>query len=175
MQRLFQFTSYHILIYQKLIYHKMQKYLNVSIILTGMAQIKMTNLVKVYALLLLKKRPMHGYELIKELEAYMLREISAAHVYPFLKMLQKNKLITLKELGKREKKQYKLTKAGNKFAQELINKFAGLIELSITRNIKTCTHCNCKIVEGWHKEKINGEALIFCCSRCADAFKKRSN
>lgn len=137
-----------------------------------MAQIKVTSLVKVYALLLLKKRPMHGYELIKELEAYMLREISAAHVYPFLKALQKSRLIALKESGKREKKQYKLTSAGNKFAQGLIDKFAELVELSITHNIKTCAHCHCKIVEGWHKEKIKGKALIFCCSRCADAFKK---
>ena len=137
-----------------------------------MSQIKVTNLVKVYAMLLLKKRPMHGYELIKELEAYMLREISAGHIYPFLKTLQKNKLITLKETGKRERRQYKLTKAGERFAQGLIDKFAELVELTITQNIKTCVHCRCKIVEGWHKEKIKGKALIFCCSRCATAFKK---
>lgn len=150
----------------------MQKYLNVSVIWILMAPVKITNLVKVYALLLLKKRPMHGYEIIKELEAYMLRAISAAHVYPFLRMLQKSKLISLKESGKREKKQYELTKAGNQFAQELIDKFAELVELSITHNIKTCAHCHCKIIEGWHKEKMKGKVLIFCCSRCADAFKK---
>ena len=137
-----------------------------------MANVKITNLVKVYTVLLLKKRPMHGYELIKELESHMLKDISASHVYPFLKVLQNNNLITLKEAGKREKKQYELTKTGEKFAQGLINRFAELVEININTKVKTCAHCGCKLVEGWHKEKIKGKLLIFCCSRCAEALKE---
>ena len=136
-----------------------------------MAEVKATNLVKVYTVLLLYKRPMHGYELIKELENCMIKKISASHVYPFLKILQKNKLIKLKAAGTREKKQYQLTREGQKFAQQMINRFADVVEKSIAPKIIVCAHCGCKLIEGWYKEKIGGKPLTFCCSRCAVAFK----
>jgi DNA-binding PadR family transcriptional regulator len=138
-----------------------------------MEEVKVTNLVKVYTLLLLKKKPMHGYELIKELEDCMIKNISASHVYPFLKILQKNKLIKLKEAGKREKKQYSLTIKGGKFAQELIDRFAQLVEISVTPNIKACAHCGCRIASGGHIEKFRGKLLIFCCRMCAASYGKK--
>ena len=134
-----------------------------------MGEVKVTNLVKLYAILLLKKRPMHGYELIGELEGCLSRSISASHVYPFLKVLQKNRLIRLKSSGKREKKQYELTAEGSRFAQNLISRFVELVKRRVTPNIVDCANCGCKIAEGGYKEK----SLMFCCKMCAASYGKR--
>jgi DNA-binding PadR family transcriptional regulator len=131
-----------------------------------MAVVKITNLVKVYTLMLLRKRPMHGYELIKSLESILLKEVSPSHIYPFLKLLQKHKLIVLTAEGNRERKEYGLTAKGNKFSQDLINRFAQLVELSISPTITICTHCGCKLAEAGYKKK----QLSFCCKRCCDAY-----
>lgn len=134
-----------------------------------MGEVKVTNLVKLYTMLLLRKRPMHGYELIRELEGCMSRDISASHVYPFLKVLQKNRLIRLKKAGKRDKKQYELTGEGSKFSQNLINRFAELVETRVGKKVTACSHCGCKIAEGGYKEK----SLTFCCKMCAASYRKR--
>ena len=73
-----------------------------------MNTVKITNLIKFYTLLFLYKHPMHGYELIKQLEICTGKKISASHVYPFLDILKKNKIIELKKEGNREKKEYNL-------------------------------------------------------------------
>jgi len=77
-----------------------------------MKKIKIINLVKFYTLLFLYKQPMCGYELIKQLEKCTGKKISASHVYPFLSLLKKNKIILIKKKGEREKKDYALTKEG---------------------------------------------------------------
>ena len=136
-----------------------------------MAELEVTNLVKAYTLLLLKKRPMHGYELIKELESHMAKNISASHIYPFLKTLQKNKLVSVKAAGNRDRKEYKLTPTGEKLAQKLIDRFAVLVEISVKPTIKACAHCGCKVTEGSHKEKIKGKKFNFCCVSCAATYK----
>ncbi len=136
-----------------------------------MGKVKVTNLVKFYTLLLLRKRPMHGYELIQELKGCMSRDISASHVYPFLKVLQKNRLIRLKKSGKRDKKQYELTGEGSRFSQSLISRFAELVNIRVTPNVIACANCGCKMAEGGHREKIRGKSLIFCCARCAESYK----
>ncbi len=133
-----------------------------------MGEVKVTNLVKLYTLLLLKKRPMHGYELIRELEGCMSRKISASHVYPFLKILQKNRLIRLRKSGKRDKKQYELAGEGLKLSQDLINRFVELVDTRVTPNSVACAHCGCKIAEGGYREK----SLVFCCEMCAGEHKK---
>ena len=137
-----------------------------------MGNIKITNLIKLYTILLLSKKPMHGYELIKELELCLLQKISASHVYPFLKILNQNKLITLKDSGKRDKKQYTLTNEGKSFANEMIDKFNIILDASIQKKVKKCAHCDCKIYEGGHKENIKRKAMHFCCIHCANSFKK---
>ena len=137
-----------------------------------MAEVKVTNMVKVCTVLLLKKQPMHGYELMKSLRETLLKDISASHVYPFLKVLQKNRLVAVSATGKRERTEYKLTASGQKFAQQLIDRFAELIEASISAKIRVCAHCGCKLVAGWHTEKIKGKTVTFCCERCASAYTK---
>ena len=137
-----------------------------------MKQIKITNLIKLYTLLLLTKKPMHGYELIKELEICTNQKVSASHVYPFLKILKQNKFIIIVESGKREKKQYALTKEGKHFTDEMLNKFNMMINSSIQGKVKQCAHCDCKIYEGGYKEKRKGKELHFCCVHCAKSLQK---
>ena len=132
-----------------------------------MKTVKITNIIKLYTLLLLTKKPMHGYELIKELEICTTQKVSTSHVYPFLKILKKNKFIMIVESGKREKKQYTLTKEGKQFTDEMIDKFSIMINSSIQKKVKQCAHCDCKIYEGGYKEK----ELHFCCVHCANSLK----
>src|SRR3989338_11083442 len=132
---------------------------------SGMVEFKLNNLVKVYAVLLLRKRPMHGYELIKSLGSVLLREVSASHVYPFLKLLQSKRMIVLSESGSRYRKQYRLTKAGERFANGLIESFAELIEAGVGRSVRSCAHCRCRVVAGWHQERVGGKVRVFFCRR----------
>ena len=137
-----------------------------------MVNIKITSLLKLYTLILLSKKPMHGYEIIKELEKCAIQKISASHVYPFLALLKKNNLIILNNLGNREKKQYALTSEGRKFVNEMLNKFSIMVDAGVRRKVKKCAHCDCQIYEGGYKEKINGKMFNFCCMHCAKSLKK---
>ena len=132
-----------------------------------MKQIKITNLIKFYTLLFLYKSPMHGYELIKQLETCTNKKISTSHVYPFLNNLEKHEIIELKEKGERDKKQYCLTKHGKIFTKNLIDRFSNIINF----DLKVCASCGCKLIEGAHKEKINNKELYFCCKYCAQSYK----
>lgn len=132
-----------------------------------MKSVKVTNLIKFYTLLILYKNPVHGYELIKQLQLCTGKKISASHVYPFLNTLEKNKIIELKEKGEREKKQYCLTKEGKRFTRNLIDKSSDLINF----NQKICTNCGCKLIEGAYKKMINKKILYFCCKFCAKNYK----
>ncbi len=145
----------------------MIKYINVCINIGHMNQIKVTNLVKFYTLLFLYKSPMHGYELIKQLQLCTGKKISASHVYPFLKTLEKKKIIVLKSKGERDKKQYCLTKKGRIFTKNLIDRLSGLVNF----NQKTCVNCGCKLIEGAYKKEINKETVYFCCKYCAKNYK----
>ena len=138
-----------------------------------MEEVKITNLIRFYTLILLDKKPMHGYELIKELEACLSKSISASHIYPFLKTLSKNNLIELKNTGKRKKKQYCLTKKGKEYVNELINKFSIIIKSTIANKVKKCAHCDCQIYDKGYIEKIKGKRLYFCCIHCAKSLKAR--
>ncbi len=137
-----------------------------------MAEIKITNIVKLYTMLLLYSRPMHGYELIHRISDKIAARVSTGQIYPFLKKMQKNRLIEIKESGKREKKVYALTREGRKFARKMIERFGSLIDLAIEPKLTVCAHCGCKVYSGGYKEKIKGKQLNFCCRYCANSFKK---
>jgi len=116
--------------------------------------------------------PKHGYDLIKTVEKKMGRKVSASQIYPFLAKLQKENYIKIKSEGKREKKIYVLTSLGKKFCQTMLSRFGDLVELAIEPNLSKCAHCGCEIFKGGYKEKIKGKETVFCCSHCADSFKK---
>ena len=136
-----------------------------------MPDVKITNLIKCYTLMLLYKRPMHGYELIKELETCLSQKISSSHVYPFLKILKRNRLVAMKNYSQRDKKQYALTVDGKRFAKTMIHKLSIIVDVSLGKKVKKCAHCVCKIYEGGYKARINGRTLYFCCVHCAKSFK----
>lgn len=136
-----------------------------------MENIKITNLVKFYTLLLLSHSPKHGYEIKKELEGRLKRKVSASHVYPFLKMLRKANYIKFEKTSNRDKKIYHLTKEGKIFVKSILNRFGDFIDIAIEPKLTVCAHCGCTLYKGGHKESIKGKTLMFCCYHCAKSFK----
>lgn len=134
-------------------------------------RIKVTNIVKLYALLLLSEKKKHGYELIKEIGGRLDKKISAGEIYPFLNRLKKAGYIKAELAGKRDKKVYGLTPAGRKFVKSMLSKFANLIELAIEPSLTQCAHCGCKIFGSGFVKKIRGKKFAFCCKYCAKGFR----
>lgn len=134
--------------------------------------VKVSSLVKLYIIISLNEGNKHGYELIKELEKKLGKQISASQVYPFLETLKKNKLIKVKKIGKREKKIYSITPKGKKFVKSLLSRFGELVEIAIEPKLKVCAHCGCKIYDGGYTKLIGGKKLTFCCKYCASSYKK---
>ena len=128
--------------------------------------VKVTNLVKFYALSLLAERPAHGYELIKEVSLRMDARVSAGQVYPFLAKLRKAGYVRISDTGDRDRKEYALTAQGRTFTNQLIARFADIVHHSIEGSVTVCAHCKCEIYRGAVKR--NGKP--FCCSSCAAAF-----
>lgn len=137
-----------------------------------MRDIKVTNLIKFYAILSLLEAPSHGYELIKKIGEKLGRPVSAGQIYPFLKALKRRGLIEVRASGAREKKKYALTSEGRDFARRLLERFGGLVDIAVKPHLKVCTHCGCKVYEGGYIEVIKGRKLVFCCCHCAASYKK---
>ncbi len=133
--------------------------------------IKITNLVKFYTLLLLAEKEKHGYEIIKEISNRTGKRVSPGQIYPFLKMLEKKGYIKSGEPTEREKKQYKLTKDGKTFVQKMLGRFGDLVRLAVEPQIEECAHCGCKVYGKAYKKKIKNQQLSFCCQYCAKSFK----
>lgn len=134
-----------------------------------------SNLVRFYALVLLLERKHHGYELMKEIGHRLDKKISAGQMYPFLAELEQNKLVRASAAGVREKTAYELSPEGKKFAQSMISRFGGLLEIALKPHLTVCTHCGCKVFDGGVVEKINDRDLKFCCSHCAASYKGESH
>ncbi len=132
-----------------------------------MVRVKVTNMIKLAALLYLYSRPMHGYDLIKQLGTKMGRNISASQVYPFLKLLSRNGFVRHSKEGGRDKKKYTLTKEGKNFVKSTIDRFGDIIDVTITNSLSKCLHCGCTIYKGGYKKKIHGKYKVFCCKYCA--------
>ena len=114
--------------------------------------VKIGSLVKFYTIFLLSEEPKHGYDLMRELEEKLGRNISTSQVYPFLNILEKNRLIRIGEIGERDKKIYKLTKSGKEFVNGFLQRFGDLFHIAIKPKLTTCAHCGCKVYEGGYEE-----------------------
>ena len=137
-----------------------------------MPKIKINSVVKLYTLSLLNNGPKHGYEIIKKLETSMSRNISASHVYPFLKSLEDSNFIECKIIGERDKKRYYLTKNGKEFVEVVFSNLGGLIDSFVQHKVETCEHCNCKVYDGNYTDIIENQRKSFCCKHCAKAYKE---
>jgi DNA-binding PadR family transcriptional regulator len=136
-----------------------------------MEEIKITNIVKFHILFLLYRRPMHGYELMAEIEKVLESKPSASQIYPFLSALKENSLIAIKEEAERDKKVYELTRKGRRFVEKKLEMFGGIIAATIEKDLSTCAHCGCKVYSGGYEETIDGDNFTFCCMHCAGTYK----
>ncbi len=123
-------------------------------------------------LLLLYEKPRHGYDILSEFRKRIGKEISPSLVYPFLQQLQERGLVTVsvKKIGKKEKKIYELATEGHTLCKHLFKRFAKLVSTAIEPNLNTCSNCGSKIFEGGHFETIASQKMIFCCEHCAKAY-----
>jgi len=134
--------------------------------------VKVDNLLKLHTLILLNNKERNGYALMKELSNKLDKKISASNVYPFLKELKENYLVSCKQLGR--EKIYNLTESGETFVNETLLKFNDIIQESLKRKLTKCTHCDCEVYNNKYNEIIKGKRLAFCCCHCADSYKKEA-
>ena len=134
--------------------------------------VKVNNLVKLHILIALANGKHHGYELMKEAGERVGKRLSASHVYPFLKELEEQGHIAIKDEGEREKKVYALTPEGRKLAREVTSRVDDVVAYALKSRLIECAHCGCRVYSGEHVEKIGGEMLAFCCCHCATSYRK---
>jgi len=137
-----------------------------------MAEPKVTNVVKLYTVLLLSSGPKHGYEIIKEVGERLGRKASPGQIYPFLGLLESGGYLKQKAVGKREKKVYTLTPKGRDFVDSLLSRLGNLVDIAIEPRLTECAHCGCSVYKGGFTKTIKGARLAFCCEYCAKSFRK---
>ena len=88
--------------------------------------------------MLIKDKPSHGYELIKMIEQRTFGRWRPSHsaIYNILNKLTEKGYIKLEEIGKREKKIYKLTEKGDKLVNLARNEVKTLIDSLIQTLIR---------------------------------------
>lgn len=130
-----------------------------------MEDVKVSNLDKLYTMILLYEKPRHGYQIIKNTGEKLGKKMSPGEIYPFLGMLEKRGLVTSRETGAREKKTYSLTPSGKKFAMSLLEKFGEIVHAAVESRLKKCHHCGCEIYRGGFAKR----GKVFCCRACSDS------
>ena len=136
-----------------------------------MAEPKVNNLAKFYAILLLLDKKQHGYELMKEIGKRLDKKVSPGQMYPFLAELEAQGFVKASRAGIRDKTFYSLTSAGKKFANSMLERTGSLIELAIKPKLNECLHCGCKVFEGGFRKTVHGKEAVFCCEYCAKSFE----
>ncbi|MBI2133828.1 PadR family transcriptional regulator [Candidatus Woesearchaeota archaeon] len=131
---------------------------------------QINSLINFYTLLLLKDRPKHGYEIIKDLREKLERKVSPSQVYPFLTLLSEKGIISAGNTGKRDKKTYRMTKKGKEFAKKMLTMFGNIAYESLFHGITSCAHCGCKVYGRGFKQRFGSKAFSFCCRYCAASF-----
>ncbi|MDI6720832.1 MAG: PadR family transcriptional regulator [Candidatus Aenigmarchaeota archaeon] len=132
-----------------------------------MRKVKIDNMARFYALMLLHEKNRHGYEMIKIISEKTGKRISPGHIYPFLKEMRKSGIIEVKKEGSREKTIYTLTPWGKRFVKEMLLRFSEMISIAVRKDISVCRHCSCEIYKGGYRKG----GAVFCCKSCAEACK----
>ena len=127
-----------------------------------------------YILTILYEGPQHGYSILTTFKERTGKEVSPSLVYPFLSLLERTGSVThsLKPVGAKKKKVFELTPQGLELCRQLFKRFSALVSVAIEPSLTTCASCGCKIYEGGYKEKLNGKEIAFCCSHCAESYKR---
>ena len=90
-----------------------------------------TNLTKLYVLLILSRGPAHGYDIMKEFKTATGKVLSPGQIYPLLSAMQRKGFVEMstKIEGKRQRKIYALTDIGKEFANNLREKIVKVLGL----------------------------------------------
>lgn len=126
-------------------------------------KIDLSNVNRLYTVMLLESGERHGYQIIKEIEEITGKKPSTSHIYPFLSTLEEKGLVESEKKGDRGKKVYNLTEDGKKVMHEQVEAFSKILSTAIEGEITECSHCGCEIYSGGYEE--DGE--VFCCKHCA--------
>lgn len=128
-----------------------------------MADIDLSNVNRLYTILLLNEEAKHGYQIIKDIEAITGDKPTTSHIYPFLNTLDEQGLVTTETTGGRGKTTYTLTDDGRELVNEQLDKFATILTTAIKGEITTCVHCGCKVYQDGYKH----DGKTYCCKHCA--------
>ena len=90
----------------------------------------LTNLTKLYILLMLRKKEMHGYEMMTYFKQQTDKTLSPGQLYPMLNAFRKKGYLGMKleHHGKRRRKIYFLTGPGRDFCDQLLGTLRKLID-----------------------------------------------
>lgn len=130
-----------------------------------MTEIDLSNVNRLYTILLLESEEKHGYQLIKDIEKITGNKPTTSHIYPFLEKLTEKGVVTVEKKGDRGKKVYNLTEEGEKLVKEQLDAFGEILQAAIEGEIQECENCGCEIYSGGYEE----DGKIFCCSHCAES------
>lgn len=130
-----------------------------------MTEIDLSNVNRLYTVLLLESGEKHGYKIIKDIEKINGKKPSTSHIYPFLEKLTEKGVVKVEKKGDRGKKVYQLTEDGEKIVKDQLDAFNNILKTAIEGEIEECDNCGCKIYEGGHEES----GKVFCCKHCANA------
>jgi len=142
-----------------------QKLKNISVYDMSVSDIDLSNVNRLYTILLLESGNKHGYQLIKDIERIKGSKPSTSHIYPFLEKLTEQGVAEVEQKGDRGKKVYKLTDEGREMVREQVNSFGEVLEAAIEREIRECANCGCEIYRGGFEK----EEKVYCCSHCAES------
>lgn len=126
-------------------------------------EIDLSNVNRLYTVMLLESGERHGYQIIKEIEEITGKKPTTSHIYPFLSTLEEKGFVESEKKGDRGKKVYNLTDEGRKIMRKQVEAFGKILSSAIEGEITECNHCGCEIYSGGYEE--NGE--VFCCKHCA--------
>ena len=127
--------------------------------------IDLSNVNRLYTVLLLEAGERHGYQIIKDIEEITGKKPSTSHIYPFLERLTEKGIAKVEEKGERDKKVYRLTEEGDEIVKEQLDAFGEIIHAAIEGEIEECENCGCEIYSGGYKES----GKTYCCKQCADS------
>jgi PadR family transcriptional regulator, regulatory protein PadR len=132
-----------------------------------------SSMTKYFILAALKKKEMHGYELIMELEKISGHKPSASQIYPVLKKMNSRGYVTslIKMEGKKKLKVYSITASGRQLFSVISKRFDSIIAAALKEKIKICAHCGCEMLSGAVSKRIGGKLAYFCCNSCMASHK----
>jgi len=82
---------------------------------------KIKGMLTSWIVFLLRKKPMNGYELMKEIESHTkCWKPTTGAIYPTLYKLKSMKLIKIEKIGNRDQKVYTLTNSGKSLAKQIM-------------------------------------------------------